>query len=306
MSTKASKVKSAKSVSGISEERLREAMVARAPSEDLAAYDRGDIDHAVRLAADCLGAHKSGDSIVEIEPVSDIRHEGRAISTITVVNDNMPFLFDSVLGEIADSGGEPILVLHPVLLVRHDANGVNEVLGDASIKAVADAEKVSLIHVHLPRLSEEDCKALKERLCHILAQVRAAVTDWKPMLARLDQELTRLRYAPVPIEQAQLSEAIAFLEWLRDDNFTFLGMREFRYTGNEEEGTLERSDKKGLGILSDPKVLVLRRGTEARFHDAGNPRLPARTGAHHRHEGQCTLCRASAHLSRLCRREDLR
>ncbi|WP_336055283.1 NAD-glutamate dehydrogenase [Nitratireductor sp. CH_MIT9313-5] len=263
MSTKASKAKFTKANSSIGEERLREAMVARAPSEDLAAYDRSDVDHAVRLAAACLAVHKPGDSIVEIEPVSDIRHEGRAVTTITVVNDNMPFLFDSVLGEIADSGGEPILVLHPVLLVRHDAHGVSEVLGDASVKAVADAEKVSLIHVHLPRLSEEDCQALKERLCHILAQVRAAVTDWKPMLARLDQELTRLRYAPVPIEQAQLSEAIAFLEWLRDDNFTFLGMREFRYTGNEEEGTLERSDKKGLGILSDPKVLVLRRGTEA-------------------------------------------
>ncbi|TIT91956.1 MAG: NAD-glutamate dehydrogenase, partial [Mesorhizobium sp.] len=47
------------------------------------------------------------------------------------------------------------------------------------------------------------------------------------------------------------------------DNFTFLGMREFKYIGEQESGTLERSDKPGLGILSDPDVLVLRRGTEA-------------------------------------------
>jgi glutamate dehydrogenase len=61
-----------------------------------------------------------------------------------------------------------------------------------------------------------------------------------------------------------LTEAIAFLEWLRDDNFTFLGMREFKYSGGEKSGTLERADKPGLGILSDPDVLVLRRGTDRR------------------------------------------
>ncbi|TJV66932.1 MAG: NAD-glutamate dehydrogenase, partial [Mesorhizobium sp.] len=90
-----------------------------------------------------------------------------------------------------------------------------------------------------------------------------AVTDWKPMLARLDQAISEFRYAPVPLDKANVTEAIALLEWLRDDNFTFLGMREFKYTGGEKSGTLERTEKPGLGILSDPDVLVLRRGTEA-------------------------------------------
>src|SRR5690606_25982 len=44
---------------------------------------------------------------------------------------------------------------------------------------------------------------------------------------------------------------------------TFLGMREFRYTGSEESGTLERTETPGLGILSNPGVQVLRRGGEA-------------------------------------------
>ena len=72
----------------------------------------------------------------------------------------------------------------------------------------------------------------------MLAQVRAAVADWKPMLARLDQAMSEFRYAPVPLDKAAVTEAIAFLEWLRDDNFTFLGMREFRYSGGEKSGTL--------------------------------------------------------------------
>ena len=67
----------------------------------------------------------------------------------------------------------------------------------------------------------------------------------------------------MPLDKDAVTEAIAFLEWLRDDNFTFLGMREFNYSGGEKSGTLERPEKPGLGILSDPDVLVLRRGTEA-------------------------------------------
>ena len=86
---------------------------------------------------------------------------------------------------------------------------------------------------------------MSERLDKVLGQVRAAVTDWKPMLARLDQAISEFRYAPIPLDKDAVTEAIAFLEWLRDDNFTFLGMREFRYSGGEKSGTLKRADRAG-------------------------------------------------------------
>ncbi|TIP31242.1 MAG: NAD-glutamate dehydrogenase, partial [Mesorhizobium sp.] len=69
-------------------------------------------------------------------------------------------------------------------------------------------------------------KSLTERLRKMLSQVRAAVVDWKRMLARLDQAISEFRYSAVPLDKKSVAEAIAFLEWLRDDNFTFLGMRE--------------------------------------------------------------------------------
>ena len=186
------------------------------------------------------------------------------MTVITVVNDNMPFLFDSILGEITETAGEATMVLHPVMQVKHGKSGVSEVFGDASsAKADQDADSVSVIQVHVGPLSEDAANGLRERLLRILAQVRAAVSDWKPMLARLDQAISEFRYAPVPLDKDAVNEAIAFLEWLRDDNFTFLGMREFKYSGGEKSGTLERAERPGLGILHDPDVLVLRRGTEA-------------------------------------------
>ena len=83
------------------------------------------------------------------------------------------------------------------------------------------------------------------------------------MLARLDRAISDFRYAPVPLEKQAVTEAIAFLEWLRDDNFTFLGMREFHYSGGAAQRHARTQRQPGLGILADPDVLVLRRGNEA-------------------------------------------
>jgi glutamate dehydrogenase len=243
---------------------LAEHLLARAPAEDVAAYEAADLKRAAELAARAVARHRKGESVVAIDAESGVSRQGRPLTVITVVNDNMPFLFDSILGEITDTAGEPTFVTHPVLAAQHGKAGVEEILGDGGVARDGDAhDRLSVVHVHIPRLNAEQAAALAQRLEAMLAQVRAATADWKPMLARLDQAISEFRYAPIPLDRKSVAEAIAFLEWLRDDNFTFLGMREFKYTGGEKSGELERADKPGLGILTDPNVLILRRGTEA-------------------------------------------
>lgn len=259
MKTKAGATKPAPSgESGV----LAEYLLSRAAQEDLAAYRKADLDRAVAIAGEVVAAHQPGASLVDVRPDPGIEAAGRPVSVITVVNDNMPFLFDSVLGEVTESAGDPSLVTHPVVAVRHGKKGVAEILGEAKAKDKA-LDRLSVIQVHVPRLAAERADELKVKLERVLGQVRACVVDWKPMLARLDRSISEFRYAPVPLDRDAVTEAIAFLEWLRDDNFVFLGMREFRYRGGAETGTLERTDEPGLGILSDPDVLVLRRGNEA-------------------------------------------
>ena len=244
-------------------EKLAGFLRARAPAEDLAAYEPAVIELAADLAGRALKKHKRGDTVIAIDNDPALLRHDRPLTAITVINDNMPFLFDSIAAEIADSAGEASLVVHPVLLVRHDKNGVAGLMGESVPgKAEPDADKISLIHIHVGRLGEEAVEELRGKLAHVVSQVRAAVSDWKPMLARLDAAIHDFRYAPVPLDADAVTEAIALLEWLRDDNFTFLGMREFKYVGEEKTGALERTRKPGLGILGDPDVRVLRRGDE--------------------------------------------
>ncbi len=234
-------------------------LFSRVPHEDTAPFGETFIEKAGKLGLDLISAHQRGRSLVSID--SDGLSRGElGVSVITVVNDNMPFLFDSVVSAIGEKAGEPFYVLHPVVQVHHTKSGVSKIHGMAAGKDDGDADRISIIQLCVPRLSEQAAEDLKADLLMILGQVRDAVSGWRPMLARIELAIADYRYSPPPLDEEAVAEAIAFMEWLRDDNFTFLGMREYKYSGGAKSGKLERANKEGLGILRDPDVRVLRRG----------------------------------------------
>ncbi|MEM6667496.1 MAG: NAD-glutamate dehydrogenase domain-containing protein, partial [Pseudomonadota bacterium] len=73
--------------------------------------------------------------------------------------------------------------------------------------------------------------------------------------------------SPPPIPVEEIAEAIQFLEWLLDNNFTLLGMREYAFSAadkgkaakNTSNDAMNQVGGSGLGILRDPEVSVLRR-----------------------------------------------
>ena len=79
-----------------------------------------------------------------------------------------------------------------------------------------------------------------------------------------------------------------------------------RSTGDAETGRPRaRRAAAGLGVLRDPDVQVLRRGSRAGGHDAGGPALLLRAGAAHHHQGQRGEPRAPARAHGLRRHQDL-
>src|SRR5690606_14249506 len=115
-------------------------------------------------------------TVVAIERDTPVRCKGRPVTVITIIQENMPFIFDSVLGEITEATGEPFLVLHPILSARTDASG-SPIVGEAS-EGAAGTARISVVHVHASPLSETAAAELRTSLERILTQVRAAVSDW--------------------------------------------------------------------------------------------------------------------------------
>ena len=188
----------------------------------------------------------------------------RRVTVVEIINDDMPFLVDSVMGELQEAGVDLRLVLHPIMDMSRDARGkLKEFNGLAIRGEETTSTRESHIQVHVRRIdSRNERDELVKKLDSLMVEVRSAVVDWRQMLDRLDQLIATYKETPPPLPVDDLAEGIQFLEWLRDENFTFLGMREYAFSENIEAGVMKRAEASGLGILSDPEVLVLRRGTQ--------------------------------------------
>ncbi|WP_186387600.1 NAD-glutamate dehydrogenase [Stappia sp. TSB10P1A] len=240
-------------------------LFARGAAEDLISYPAGDLIAIARTAWAEMASHPLGSHRVHIYNPAPTGEDSRfdEVTLVEIFNDNMPFLVDSVMGELQASGFEARLVLHPILTVERDADGrLLAFHGTAKAKAEG-SRRESVIHIHVGRIDASiEREQLAERLDQVMKDVRAAVTDWVPMRERLAAAIATYKTAPPPVPVDELAEAIQFLEWLAADNFTLLGMREYYFEGGVAEGELSHRRGSGLGLLADPDVRVLRRGSE--------------------------------------------
>jgi glutamate dehydrogenase len=194
-------------------------------------------------------------------------------TVIEIVNDDMPFLVDSVTGWLTSQGMTVHLIIHPILRVKRDAKGaLTELLG-ADAAGPHDREggngegviSESIMHVEI---DEQPTAAARETvqngIAGVLADVRAAVADWLPMRHRLAAILKELDSIPPGVSAAEVEEARAFLAWLDDNHFTYLGYREYAFGGDAAEpgiGTVV--DQSGLGLLRDTDSHIFHAATEA-------------------------------------------
>jgi len=146
------------------------------------------------------------------------------------------------------------LLIHPIVEVVRDAEGtLVELLPPGSGRADAILESVMHIEVDEQGLGSAH-DAIREGLQKVLADVRVAVTDWKKMRGKIIEAVAALDDETTGIPEHEVDEARVFLNWLDEDNFTFLGYREYVTVGSGDEAHMTVAPDSGLGILRDPSV----------------------------------------------------
>ncbi len=167
---------------------------------------------------------------------------------LEIAGPDMPFLVDSVMGELADQGVAALAMFHPLAPA---ANG---------------KDRDSLIQIHLPRLSAQRTKALHDGVRASLADVRASVSDFQRMRHRMLDASNELESATTNAPPEEVAEAVALLRWLAADKFTFLGSRDYKYGRNPDGGYKadepEIQSASCLGVLRDLDLYVLRTSAE--------------------------------------------
>ncbi len=152
-------------------------------------------------------------------------HGYEALGTVVEISAaDSPFLYDSVTEELEAWGLSVRRVIHPVIGIERGPQGRIE-----RILHVRETEvRESLMHFELEqRLTEQERTELEEAVRGVLDDVRLAVRDFKAMkdAARHMIEIAKAGSALYPPDE--VAETVAFLEWLLDLNFVFLGYREY-------------------------------------------------------------------------------
>ncbi|MCP4933208.1 MAG: NAD-glutamate dehydrogenase [bacterium] len=239
------------------------AFLSRIDEAEFAGLDARNLAILVYLAWDFIKERKTGTAKIRAYDQNDDVTARGGITVIEMVNDDMPFLLDSVLSEVQNRGLMVKRVIHPVLNIKRDDSGrlLNAEADDHPGDSNANPE--SLIQIHIDRLVDVAAKKdLCDALNSILDNVHTVVADWREMMDRLERTMAAYTKMPPPVAVADLAESIQFLRWLMEDNFTFLGMRAYDYIGEESEGGMKPVPGSGLGILRPNDIHVLRRGGE--------------------------------------------
>ena len=188
---------------------------------------------------------------ISLGPLTGSDGRPTGYDTLAIVQDDRPFLVDSVMGALAEAGVTVRSMYHPV--IGRDGG-------------THDDTRVSVIIVVVDPLPQERRDALGEALAQTMADVRSAVEDHAAMNALMARSISHLETSPPGVDAGVLAENLAFLNWLQSDHFVFLGARDYDYPRNKEggyeaEAPLSQSGA-GLGVLADPEQTVLRRANE--------------------------------------------
>src|SRR5581483_1967869 len=127
-----------------------------------------------------------------------------------------PFLFDSVHEELRARGLGIRRVVHPVIGVVRTAEGRI----DRIVHAKESTSRESVMHFELDRrLTEDELARMETAILAVLQDVRLAVRDFPAMREAVGRMVQTARAASGRYSPAEIAEAVAFLEWLLEDNF---------------------------------------------------------------------------------------
>ncbi|MEO8548050.1 MAG: NAD-glutamate dehydrogenase domain-containing protein, partial [Sphingomicrobium sp.] len=184
---------------------LRSVLTANALPGETEGFDRAAQHEAAEFVAQAAANRAPYASAILLQSTGG--EAGHRRMRLVAINEDMPFLVDSVAAAIAARGLAVHRLLHPIVPITRDSSG--------KLKQVGEGPPESIIYIELDRADARGRQELVRGLQHVLADVRAAVTDWREMLAQMKADAKMLGKCD--------TEAAELLSWLASNNFTLLG-----------------------------------------------------------------------------------
>ncbi|MBR0552553.1 NAD-glutamate dehydrogenase [Stakelama marina] len=134
---------------------------------------------------------------------------------LAVINDDMPFLVDSIAATIGAAGIAIDRIIHPVLSVTRDDDGKLQTIGEGGAPE-------SMIYIEMERADARPRRELIAEIERNLRHVRHAVEDWPALQVAMREDADHMND----------DEGAALLRWFLDRNFTLLAHEVWRTDGS--------------------------------------------------------------------------
>jgi glutamate dehydrogenase len=173
-------------------------------------------------------------------------------TVIEMVNDDMPFLVDSIGLVLTQRMLALHFLAHPIFAVTRDAGGNLESIHERG--QIAGGKRKprleSFQHIEVDRIVDPAAlKSLRLEIERGMSDVRVASADWAKMQAAARQAADDLNSLSPRFDPREVSETQALLAWMQNRHFTFLAYREYRLRGAAGGESLEPVEDSGLGLL---------------------------------------------------------
>ena len=189
-------------------ESIRKALTGNALPGETQGLSREAERDAAEFLAKVAATRKRGELAFSIESTGG--EAGNRRMRIGIVNDDMPFLVDSVANALAQRQLTIHRLLHPVVCVNRDADGelqsVEPLCGDKS-------RRESMMYLELDRADARGRQELAADLRRVLSDVRLAVRDWESLQRQMREDAAAI----------EDPEGAALLNWFADGAMTLLG-----------------------------------------------------------------------------------
>ncbi len=157
-----------------------------------------------------------------------------------------PFIFESLKNYLQKQGLRMFSAIHPIFTVRRQWERVAWLGGphDEGSKESYCCFQIECIE------SSERLRHVEHEVFSLLKAVFLAVEHFSDMSRACRDLAPRLRSRRG--DASELASARAFLEWLLDDNYIFMGSLSYR---PGPDGSLDRADETATGVFTDPALL---------------------------------------------------
>ena len=226
--------------------------------DDLEGIDAQALSGLVMHHLASAAKHKVGAPIITIyNPTAEKEGWDLGHTVVEIITADKPFLIDSITAEINRLGFGVHMSIHPVMQVRRTAAGkLTDVLEPTLFGGDKGVVAESYVHLQIDEQPEMCHAEIRAGLLEVLGDIDLAVRDWRSMRATLADLVDELETLTASLPLEEVSEVRDFLRWLHDDNFTFLGYREYEFAGTGTQARVTVAKNSSMGVLSDLSRVV--------------------------------------------------